>query len=233
MDRLGDITMGGMALGPLRVDKAHRYGPSRSARKHAPGKGELRSHRDHDTDGVSRKRTRKIFDRDVGSRNRGRADSDDNDADSADSHSAPGRSQSKGMFASIAQFMDMHPNAPHHFQAWFWMLFSTTVTLSVAYLGWAFYHAVITEVSNKDQLERMLSVSKAQKCRKDWIDNKCEAGDIPALQSTCLVWYDCMMQDTESTMTIRNTVQHMGVIINDFVDVLNLKALVSTKSYLF
>ncbi|KAF4962005.1 hypothetical protein FSARC_9882 [Fusarium sarcochroum] len=228
-DRMSDVNMGGMPS-PSRVDKSYRYGKVPfSAKKHTPGRGEIRANRDLSVSDFIRKRKRHNLDKDVGSITRHRWTESDSDSDDS---IAPRRSRGKrktkeppkGFLGSLFHMLDEHPNAPDNLYRWVQLLVNFFLVSIFVYIGWSIVGTVRTDIQNANETARFEIMSRITECQTQYTMNECAKKDRPALKAMCDEWYDCMMQNPESIMRVKVTAKQIAEIINEFSDAMNLKA---------
>ncbi|KAJ4253284.1 hypothetical protein NW762_010439 [Fusarium torreyae] len=228
-DRMSDVNMGGMPS-PSRVDKSYRYGKAPfSAKKHTPGRGEIRANRDLSVSEFIRKRKRHNLDKDVGSITRHRWTESDSDSDDS---IAPRRSRGKrkakeapkGFLGSLFHMLDEHPNAPDNLYRWVQLLVNFFLVSIFVYIGWSIVGTIRSDIQNANETARFEIMSKITECQTQYTMNECAKKDRPALQPMCDKWYDCMMQNPESIMRVKVTAKQIAEIINEFSDAMNLKA---------
>ncbi|KAH7308704.1 nucleus export protein Brr6 [Stachybotrys elegans] len=235
VDKFSDATINGNAtITPLKVDKAMRYGRTGPfSRKHAPGKGEIRTHgRGMSTTDVTRKRRRHIYDRDVGSASTyQRNDWDSSDSDSQDSHSRSSKGRSRrnrgseqdGWVRSVFTTMNDHPDAPENLLRWLQFGFNSLIILIGAYFCWGIVSSVRSDTYYAFEKARQERFSKMMECQTQYTKNACAENKAPALQVMCDEWYECMAQNPESIMRFKTTVKHVAEIINEFSDTMSIK----------
>lgn len=237
--RVDSITGG--SLMPLKIDKASRYGTAGFfSRKHAPGKGEIRAHRDHSIG--MRKRKRRNHDRDVGSVTLHRHAQDSEAWDSEFDTDNDGRSRSptglkqhqkqgraKGALESFFYALNKYPNTPDHVQRWMQLGANLFLVSLLAYCGWSVVSTVRSDIYQANDLARQDLVSKIEDCQRNYRENECIKGDRPALRVKCAEWYDCMLQSPDSIMRVKVTAKQVAEIINEFSETMHLKAWVGSS----
>lgn len=234
-----DVNMGG-TITPSKIDKSHRYGKSAFAKKHTPGKGEIRSHRDNAANDLVRKRKRHNQDRDVSSIMRYQRrgwDDEDSDGDSDDSFSARprGRSRSKkqskqrGYMSSIFHMLEEHPNAPDNLYRWIQLLVNFALVSGFVYIVYSIVDAVRMDIQTANEGARTELMARMTQCQNEYTLNECSKKDRPALKRMCDEWYECMMQNPESIMRVKVTAKQMAEIINEFSEAMNLKGWVGLR----
>lgn len=223
---------------PTRIDKGSRYGRvSAPFRKQLSGRGELKSHRDYSAADRARKRTRHNLDKDVSSVVRyqvpGWDESESDDtvevAARGDPKQAKAQTEPRGLLESLFYFMDRYPNAPAHVWNWFCLVLSVSLGLLTVFIVTSTLWTVQHDIRSAHEAERMRLLSQITECQNQYTINECSKKDRPALKAMCDEWYDCMMQNPESIMKVKNLAKHSGEIVNEFFNVLNFKALVSRK----
>ncbi|KAK0390573.1 hypothetical protein NLU13_0077 [Sarocladium strictum] len=229
-DRMSDIVMSG-SITPTKIDKSSRYGRSGLAsKKHTPGRGEIRSHRELAGGDMVRKRKRANLDRDVSSVSRRiHQDWEDSDVDSDASYMArPSRgkkqSKPKGLVGSMLHMLDEHPNAPDNLYRWIQLLVNFFIVFIFVYIGWAVVDTVRSDIRTANEAARQELMSKMTECQTQYTMNECSKKDRPALRVMCDEWYECMIQNPEAIMRVKVTAKQIAEIINEFSETMNLKA---------
>ncbi|EHK22818.1 uncharacterized protein TRIVIDRAFT_53915 [Trichoderma virens Gv29-8] len=241
-DRMSVATIGNTT--PTKIDKNSRYSRS-SPRWHATGRGEIRPlSRDSPRKElqVLRKRKRHNFDKDVSNVIRylpseWEGDATDSDASigSYQGASQPSSSQqrhqipptpqpAKGWFVSALGTMDQYPRAPDHIYGWLRLVLNCFTIGTAIYVGWVVFDAVRSDVRNAHEKARMAMMSSITDCTNHYTSNQCAKGALPALRDLCQKWYDCMSQDQDAVMRVRNTIQEIAEIINTFFNTMNFRA---------
>ncbi|KAI9163723.1 Nucleus export protein BRL1 [Paramyrothecium foliicola] len=224
LDRFADVNIGS-AVTPSKVDKTIRYGRSGiSPKRHAPGRGEIRSRAFALTD-PTRKRKRHIYDRDVGSAALRQQDNFDSDTeferDPKGKHAS--RQKSGGFLASIFHAINEYPHTPYNLSQWLGFSAICLILLSAGYVLWGIISAVQSDLYNANEAARLELVSRSTECREQYTLNECSRR-LPASRERCDEWYECMNQDPEAIMRIKVTVKQFADVINEFADSLSLKA---------
>ncbi|KAH8169337.1 di-sulfide bridge nucleocytoplasmic transport domain-containing protein [Sarocladium implicatum] len=226
VERIGDVVMGG-TITPTKVDKSSRYGRSK---KHTPGRGEIRAHRDLAGGDVVRKRKRQNFDRDVSSvARRVQQDWDDSEVDSDASYverRPRGKKQAKpkGLVGSMLHMLDEHPNAPENLYRWIQLLVNFFIVFIFVYIGWAIVDTVRSDIRTANEAARQEVMSRMTECQTQYTMNECSKKDRPALRVMCDEWYECMIQNPEAIMRVKVSAKQIAEIINEFSETMNLKA---------
>lgn len=231
---MSDVVMSG-TITPTKVDKSSRYGRSMLAsKKHTPGRGELRAHRELAGGDVVRKRKRQNLDRDVSSvARRVQQDWEDSEADSDASYMdrrSRGKKSSKpkGVIGSMLHMLDEHPNAPDNLYRWIQLLVNFFIVFIFVYIGWAVVDTVRSDIRTANEAARQELMGKMTECQTQYTMNECSKKDRPALRVMCDEWYECMIQNPEAIMRVKVTAKQIAEIINEFSETMNLKAWVST-----
>ncbi|OLN94063.1 Nucleus export protein brr6 [Colletotrichum chlorophyti] len=228
VDRFGDM-MGTMT--PSKIDKSYRYGKAglQSAKRHAPGKGEIpRGGRDYP---AIRKRKRHNLDRDVGSiRYHGSQDWDDSQDDSDEDGSRPrGKGNKKkenrrSWIANLFHTLEEHPNAPENLYRWIQLLVNCIIVSAFVFFCWSIVDTVRSDIRTANEAARLEIESRIAECRSEYQINDCAKKDRPALKAMCDEWLECMMQDASAIMRVRVTVKQIAEILNEFAGAMQVKA---------
>lgn len=231
VDHMGDINMGGM-VSPSRIDKTSRYAKSIFAKKHAAGKGELRSSRDAGKPALLRKRRRHNLDKDVGSVVRYNVPDSESESESEASRSSRGgRSRSKqtqkqkqGIFGSIFQMVDDNPNTPDNLHRWIQLVLNLVFISTIVGIAWSVYSSIRSDILNANESARLEIQSKMAECQNSYVQNGCGTNNYPALGPLCKEWQECMSQNPLAIMRVKVTAKQIAEIINEFSDAMNFKA---------
>ncbi|KOS19460.1 Nucleus export protein BRL1 [Escovopsis weberi] len=237
------LTVVGTPMSPSKIDKMTRY--SRSPRKFAPGKGDIRPPRETPRKELQsmRKRKRHNLDRDVSSVSRQlyRECWDDVESDSEESiseyvrmrhdhqqqqqqHHGQQRQRREGWFGSMLHTVERYPSAPDSIYQWLQLGLNTCFILFVGFCGYSVIQAVRSDIRNANEKARLEIMSRISECQNHYTANECSKRDRPALRIMCDEWYDCMSQDAEAIMQVKVTAKQLAEIINEFTDAMNMKA---------
>ncbi|KAK4192569.1 Di-sulfide bridge nucleocytoplasmic transport domain-containing protein, partial [Podospora australis] len=201
-------------------------------RNHAAGRGEIaRSSRDK-----VRKRRRQLSDRDVGSvRPRLDQDSDGSDSEfeggskqvairSKGNEAAP--PPSVGWFNSFLATITAHPTAPALLSRWISLGMSLVIFILAIVIILAIVQQVRSDLQHatnqaRDNLRASIAI-----CKDHWLSNNCFPKErrMPALEAACSEWETCMNQDPDGVMRTNISIAKVAEILNEFVNVLSLKA---------
>ncbi|GAB0134671.1 hypothetical protein EsDP_00003032 [Epichloe bromicola] len=230
VDRRADTSMGA-TFTPLKIDKSLRYGKASGAsKKHTPGKGEIRGHRDINK--AMRKRKRHNSDKDVGSVSRDYdGDSWDSGSDASDERPGSSHSQGKGRqgkqkgpFESFFHALNKYPNTPDHMQRWMQLGANVFLVSVLTYVCWSVVSTIRADIYNANLAEHRNLLGQIEACQDRWTINGCKNNDRPALKALCDEWHDCMRQDPDAIMRVKVTAKQVAEIINEFTETMHLKA---------
>ncbi|KAG9254038.1 Di-sulfide bridge nucleocytoplasmic transport domain-containing protein [Emericellopsis atlantica] len=207
-------------VGPSRVDKATRY------KKHAPGKGEIASGRDHGR--------RKKYDKVPGyMRRSAEVTDDDDDDDSGAEYWRSGRSRSRrrpekpaqsgNPVGSLFSMMEQHHTAPENIHRWFWLGVNVFITCSALGIGIGLLHALQSDMNNLNEEAREVIRAQKSQCRQDYQLNRCNEGVGPLFQKTCDDLFQCMMKDPEAISKVKQMIKGTADILNEFFNGLSLQ----------
>lgn len=235
--------MGGTIM-PSKIDKSLRYLKSGPAgRRHVPGRGEIKAHRDPTSTDLRRRRKRFNHDKEVssivqhGSHGWHDDDSDSDDSAAGYSYGHGGRIRSNKnkkntqqpdtFIGSFFTVLEKYPDAPNNFRKWITVLLNVFIASIVTYWGWALVVAVRSDIQNTNERARTERMLEIQSCREEYNANGCETNIAPRLQEYCAKMYECMTQNPESIMRIKASVKQVAELINEFIETMNAKTLVS------
>jgi hypothetical protein len=212
-------------LGPSRVDKATRY------KKHASGKGEIASGRDHGR--------RKKNDKMQGYIRRSSEETDGDD-DSDAEYWRTGRSRarprpekkvgSQSFMASLFSMLEQHHTAPENLHRWFRLGINIFLTCSGLGIGFTLLRVVEKDMSNLNEAAREVVRAQKLQCRQDYQMNRCGEGVGPLFQKTCDALFECMMKDPDSISKVKQTIKGIADILNEFFNGLSFQSWVRNES---
>lgn len=236
-DRLRNATseIGG-TITPGKIDKSFRYSkPAGSSRKHAAGRGEIRSYREIGSNVTLRKRKRQNQDRDVSQSTRQRLqDWDESESESGEyyrSHSQRGRKNlarngrlQQGTLASLFAFLGENPALPEVLHNWIKTTLRLVLFSGLLYVVYQVVAAIRSDIFNANESARLEIIGRIISCQTEYTANGCATTGAPVLKSMCAEWQKCMDQNPEAIMRVKVTAKQLGDIINEFVDTMNYKA---------
>ncbi|UKZ74428.1 hypothetical protein TrVFT333_002096 [Trichoderma virens FT-333] len=180
---------------PTKIDKNSRYSRS-SPRWHATGRGEIRPlSRDSPRKELQVLRKRKRHNFDKDVSNVIRYLPSEWEGDATDSDASIGSYQGASQPSSSQQRHQIPPTPQP-----------------------------AKDVRNAHEKARMAMMSSITDCTNHYTSNQCAKGALPALRDLCQKWYDCMSQDQDAVMRVRNTIQEIAEIINTFFNTMNFRA---------
>lgn len=235
-DRMSDVNMGG-TITPAKIDKTFRYSRGASSRRHMPGRGEIRTHRDLGTHDAWRKKRHQ--DRDARHGRRQSEDSEDESdagigfADRGRHGTRPkadkGQDRRRGMIGSVFHMMEEHNTAPENLYRWMQLGINVFIGGLFCAVVFSVVHTIRSDINAVNEAARQEIRVKMAACQDEYMANGCANTDAPAFKKMCSEWYDCMMQNPDSIVRVRATMTEVANIMNDFFGTLNLKAWVSSS----
>ncbi|KAF4119451.1 Di-sulfide bridge nucleocytoplasmic transport domain [Geosmithia morbida] len=228
-DRMGDVSMSGTVT-PAKIDKIFRYSKAASSnRRHMPGKGEIRPHRDYGLSELTRRKKRYGHERDL---YHGRQQSQDSDMELDDDMDYNGRRRRNdrapkrqgGLVGSMFHMMEEHNTAPENLYRWIQLGINGFMGGLFCVVVISVVHTIRSDIRAVNEAARQEIRVKMAACQDEYMANHCATTNAPAFKKMCSEWYDCMMQDPESIVRVRATMTEVANIMNDFFGNLNLKA---------
>ncbi|KAH6674983.1 Di-sulfide bridge nucleocytoplasmic transport domain-containing protein [Halenospora varia] len=198
----------------------------------SPGRVELRRGK-YGSAIVHKVRKRKRLERDYALSRTGRGESD------SESDSGESRPRSKGnngneksqdqqsWFSSFLSGIESRPNLPHVL-SWYTQLGMNFFLLGIFVFGvWTFWSAVKSDVDKASENARADVIAEMTKCTQEYVANNCGADRrLPALETVCHAWEQCMNRDPNSIGRARVSAHTFAQIFNSFVEPISYKAMI-------
>lgn len=144
---------------------------------------------------------------------------------------APSRMSS---FSEFFALLEAHPNVPSILSWWAQLLVNLSLFSLAVYIVFTFVSAIRAEFDHAAEEVSDEILADMAKCAKDYVENRCGGGDrLPALETVCENWERCMNRDPAKVGRAKVSAHTMAVIINNFIDPISWKAVVSTGLRIF
>ncbi|KAI1212087.1 Di-sulfide bridge nucleocytoplasmic transport domain-containing protein [Annulohypoxylon truncatum] len=159
---------------------------------------------------------------------------DESDYESDESTFQPGKprkdekNRSKdGWFGSFLATVQRHPYAPSILGYWVTFAFNLFCVSGACWIGWAIISGLREDFSTERQSARADILANIDKCRADYIANKCHPLEkrLPGLHQICEDWQACMNQNPDYVKQVSNSAKEMAKILNDIVETMSYKTI--------
>ncbi|KAI1452318.1 hypothetical protein F4805DRAFT_447775 [Annulohypoxylon moriforme] len=159
---------------------------------------------------------------------------DESDYESDESTFQPGKPRKDetkgnqdGWFGSFLATVQRHPYAPSILGYWVTFAFNLFCVTGACWVGWAIISGLRQDFSTERQSLRADILAEIDKCRSDYITNKCHPVEkrLPAVHELCERWLLCMNQNPDYVKQVSNSAKEMAKILNDIVEAMSYKTI--------
>lgn len=223
--------VGRMTITPATMNK-NRSSPKKS------GKGEISTTIFASRDKV-RKRKRYNENRDVSGLRLPylqQDEYDESDYESDESTFPPNKPRSNQMqrkkdswFGTFLSTIQKHPYAPSILGYWVTFAFNLFCVSGACWVAWAIIGGLRQDFLLEKEAKRAEILGVIEKCTSNYVNNKCAPPEkrLPAMYQICEEWAECMNKNPDNVKQIANGAKEMARIMNDIVDTMSYKTIVS------
>ena len=139
------------------------------------------------------------------------------------------RSQQKdGWLGNFLSAIQRHPHAPAIMTYWLNTLVNFVLVSGFFYLVWTAWSGFREDFTLARRKAKDNILAEIQRCTASYQQNKCHPVEhrLPAIHQLCEDWYECMIQNENSTKTINTVVVELVEMLNSAIELMHWKTLV-------
>ncbi|KAF4634963.1 hypothetical protein G7Y89_g3143 [Cudoniella acicularis] len=154
------------------------------------------------------------------------------ESDSGDSRPKSRASNGKGgnqqnWFSSFISGVESRPTLPETLSKYTQLGMNFFLLSLFIFSIYTFWSAVKSDIDKEAENLRAEVIAEMTKCSRDYVENACgHDRRLPALESVCHAWGQCMNRDPNSIGKAKVSAQTFAQIFNNFVEPISYKAMI-------
>lgn len=140
----------------------------------------------------------------------------------------PQQAQAPGFIPSVFTFVDSHPNLPQILSFYSQFLLNLFIVFFMMYLVYSFWSTIRSDVDLRSREVAADTLAAIAVCAREFEENRCERSmRVPAMEIMCNFWEKCVNQDPSKVARAMVSANTFAEILNNFVEPITAKTMVS------